>query len=60
LRIDQALIGLGISPEEAKPSGKPDLAAVGAPGFSRLVFGSSASVRVHDTRSVIMDGGSVN
>ena len=46
--------------DESEPSGKADLSVVGVPGFSGLVSGSSASVGVHDRRSVIMDGGSVN
>ena len=47
-------------PDEPKPTGKPDLSVVGVPGFSGLVPGSSASVGVHDRRSVTTDGGSVN
>ncbi len=47
-------------PDEPKPTGKPDLSVVGVPGFSGMVSGSSASVGFHDTRSVIMGGGSVN
>ena len=53
-------IEVGILLDEPKPSGKPDLSVIGVPDFSGLVSGSSASVGVHDPRSVIMDGGSVN
>ena len=53
-------IGVANFLDETKPAGKPDLSVVGVPGFSGLVPGPSASAGFHDTRSVIMDGGSVN
>jgi hypothetical protein len=59
-RIQEAWIEAGIPTDQAKPSGKPYLSVVGVPGFSSLVSGSSASVGVHDCRSVIMEGGPIN
>ena len=41
---------------EAQPSGKSQLPVVGVSGFSALVFGPSASVRVQARLSLIMAG----
>src|SRR5208337_5537977 len=58
--VEKASIEVCVSLDEPKPSGKPDLSIIGVPDFCGLVSGSSASVGVHDPRSVIMGGGSVN
>jgi hypothetical protein len=47
VRSDQVAIEL----DEAQPSGESHLPVVGVPGFSALVFGPSASVRVQARRS---------
>ena len=58
--IEEASIEVCVSPDDTKPSGKPDLSVVGVPGFPGLVPGSSAAVGFHDRPSLIMDGVWVN
>jgi hypothetical protein len=48
VRSDQVAIDL----DETQPSGESHLPVVGVPGFSALVFGPSASVRVQARRSL--------
>src|SRR5271166_2312667 len=52
VRSDQVAIDL----DETQPSGESHLPVVGVPGFSALVFGPSASVRVQARLSLIMAG----
>ncbi len=58
--VEKVSIEVANSLDESEPSGEPNLSVVGIPGFSGLVPGPSASVGVHDPRSEIMGGGSVN
>jgi hypothetical protein len=50
-QIEEASVEVGIFPDQAEPTGKPNLSVVGIPGFSGMVSGSAASVGVHDRRS---------